>query len=90
MEVDGGPLDLPLLIERTITTSNSSDGGNTTTEFSMIVSQLQVTFFVLDCGHDIGLLVGSYDNYEEASVAVEQVCMCVCEDGCVPAHEEWG
>lgn len=75
MEVEGGVLDLPQLIERSTNTSNSSGDGNVT-EYSMVVSQLQVTFSVQDCGYDIGLLVGSYDNADGAAVAVEQVCMC--------------
>lgn len=62
MEVEGGVLDLPQLI-----TSSSGNG----TEYSMVVSQFNVTFSVLDCGYDIGLLAGSYDSGE--AVAVEQV-----------------
>jgi hypothetical protein len=62
--IEGGALDTPRLIEGDM----SEDGAG---EYSMVVSQFQVGYNVLDCGYGMDLLIGSYES--DSDIAVERV-----------------
>ncbi len=71
MEVDGGALDTPYLSENPDDSDAMAVMDNT--GYSMVVSQFQVRYAVLDCGFGMGLLVDCYDENNEARIQVEQV-----------------
>lgn len=71
-EVDGGILDIPMLIERG-SGMNGSQSALDDPVYSMVVSTFEVSYGVMECGFGIGLLIGYYDNISAGVVTVEQV-----------------
>lgn len=81
-EVQGGLLETPTLIERPLPTAVPVGSGSLSegmgeqpspeegTEYRMVVSSFEVTYGVLACGFDTGLLVGSYDDAYDAAAVV--------------------
>lgn len=70
--IDGGVLDTPTLVETE--GDVSLDGG----KYSMVVSRFEVGYDVLECGNDMGLLVGSYGDKAVAVERVSMLCYCIC------------